>query len=70
MTPCCLLSFRNKNETETGLKNISALIDIIKPVDKVEEGEGAGEYYPRPSVDGVHVSEVWDFDFELRRSSP
>lgn len=53
-----------------GLKNISALVDVVKPVDYVEEGEGEGENNPRPSVDGVHVGQVWDFDFELRGSSP
>lgn len=51
-------------------KTISALIDVVKPVDDVEEGEAEGEYYPWPSVDGVHIRQVWDFDFELRRSSP
>lgn len=40
-------------------------MNIIKPVDEVEEGEGRGEYNPWPSVDGIHISEVWDFDFEL-----
>lgn len=29
-----------------GLTNISALIDVVKPVDQVEEGEAEGEYYP------------------------
>ena len=33
-------------ETDSGLKNISALIDIVKPVDYVEEAEAEGEYYP------------------------
>lgn len=52
-----------------GLKKHSALMDVIEPVDEVEEGEGRREYNPRTSVDGVHVGEVRDFDFELRGSS-
>lgn len=38
-------SFTQK--TDMGYKKtISALIDVVKPVDDVEEGEAEGEYYP------------------------
>lgn len=47
-----------------------ALVDIVKPVDDIKETEGEGEYYPWPSVDGVHIGQVGDFDFELTGTSP
>lgn len=29
-----------------GLENVGALVDVVKPVDDIEEAEGEGEYYP------------------------
>lgn len=46
-----------------------ASVDVVKPVDDIKEGEGEGEYYPWPSVDGVDIGQVRDFDFELRGTS-
>lgn len=48
----------------------ATLVDIIKPVDQIEEGEGDGEDDPGPLVYGVDVCEVWDLDFELRGPPP
>ena len=36
----------HKKQTWVTKKTISALIDVVKPVDDVEEGEAEGEYYP------------------------
>lgn len=49
---------------------IAALVDIIKPVDQIEEGEGDGEDYPGPLVYGVDICEVRDLDFELGGPPP
>lgn len=49
--------------------DIRSLIHVVQPVDQVEKGECGGKYYPWPSIDGVHVCEVRNFDFELRRTS-
>lgn len=45
------------------------LIHIVKPVDEIEKGKNGGEYYPWPSIDGVDVRKIWDFDFQLWRAS-
>ena len=41
------------------------LVDVIQPVDEVEQREGEREDDPRPPVDGVDVREVGDLDLEL-----
>lgn len=46
------------------------LVDVVKPVDDVEEGEDGWEDDPRPFVNGVHVSQVGDVDLQLRRAPP
>lgn len=40
--------------------------DVIEPIDKVEKWEDGGEDDPWPPVDGVHIRQIGDFDFELR----
>lgn len=45
------------------------LVDVVQPVDDVEKREGEGKYYPWPSVDGIDVGQVWDFNLELRGAS-
>lgn len=52
--------WRGKNPID-----ISGLIHVIQPVDQVEKRESCGKYYPWPSIDGVHVCKVRDFNFEL-----
>lgn len=41
----------------------SSLVDIVKPVNDVEEGKHCWEDHPRPFVNRVYVSQVWDVDF-------
>lgn len=43
----------------------AALVDIIKPVDQIEEGEGDWEDDPGPLVYGIDICEIRDLDFEL-----
>lgn len=45
------------------------LIHVVKPVDEIEKGKNCGENYPWPSIDGVDVCKIWDFDFQLWRAS-
>lgn len=45
------------------------LMDIVEPVDHVEEGEDSGEDHPGPLVDRVHIGQVWDVHLELRGPS-
>ena len=45
-------------------------VDIVQPIDDVEEGEDCGEDYPRPLVDGVDVGQVGDVDLELGGPPP
>lgn len=44
--------------------------DVVEPVDEVEEGENRREDDSWPAVDGVHIRQIGDFDFELRGSPP
>lgn len=60
------VAFKNNSKR---WENIDASVDVVKPVDDIKEGEGEREYYSWPSVDGVHISQVGDFDFELRGAS-
>lgn len=46
------------------------LMDIVKPVNYVEEGKHGGEDHSRPLVDGVDVRQVRYVHLELRSSSP
>lgn len=46
------------------------LMDVVEPVDNVEEGEDGGEDHPGPLVDRVHVGQVWDVHLELGGPSP
>lgn len=46
------------------------LMDVVEPVDDVEEGEDGGEDHPGPLVDRVHVGQVWDVHLELGGPSP
>lgn len=34
------------SKTTRGVGDVDTLVDVVKPVDDVEEGEGEGEYYP------------------------
>lgn len=45
------------------------LVHIIKPIDDVEEGEDYGEEYAGPPIDGIHISQVGDGDFQLGGTS-
>lgn len=45
-------------------------MDVVHPVDQVEEGKGDGEDDAGPLVYGVDIRQVWDLDFELRRPPP
>lgn len=47
-----------------------SLMDVVKPVDHVEEGEDSGEDHPGPLVNRVHVRQVWDVHLELGSPSP
>lgn len=46
------------------------LMDVIEPVDDVEEGEDGREDHPGPLIDRVHVRQVWDIHLELGGPSP
>lgn len=46
------------------------LMDIVEPVDDVEEREDGGEDHPGPLIDWVHVGQVWDVHLQLRGPSP
>lgn len=48
----------------------TTLVDIVKPVDQVEEGECNWEDDAGPFVYGIDICEVGDLDFELRGPSP
>lgn len=48
----------------------ATLVDIVKPVDEVEEGECDWENNTGPLVDGVDIREVRYLDFELRGPPP
>lgn len=39
---------------------------IVKPINDVKKRKGDGEKHSGPLVYGIHVSQVGDFDFELR----
>lgn len=45
-------------------------MDVVEPVDQVEEGKGDREDHPGPLVDGVDVGQVGDLDLELRGPPP
>lgn len=45
-------------------------MDVVEPVDHVEEGEDGGEDHPGPLIDRVHVGQVRDVYLELRGPSP
>lgn len=42
------------------LKSFFLLVDIVKPVNDVEEGKDGWEDHPRPFVNRVYISQVWD----------
>lgn len=44
---------------------VCSLIHIIKPIDQIKERKSCGEDNPWPSVDGVDVCQIRDFDFQL-----
>lgn len=39
---------------------------IVKPINDVKKRKGDGEEHSGPLVYGIHISQVGDFDFELR----
>lgn len=51
------------------LKNVSTKetvqSDIVEPINKVEQWENRREDNPWPPVNGVHIRQIRDFDFEL-----
>lgn len=55
-----------KIKTTTHISNKTVQSDIVEPVDEVEQWENGGEDDPWPAIDGVHIRQVGDFDFELR----
>lgn len=46
--------------------NKTAQSDIVEPVDEVEQWENGGKNDPWPAVNGIHIRQIRDFDFELR----
>lgn len=48
----------------------TGLMDVVKPVNYVEEGKHGGEDHSRPLVDGVDVRQVRYVHLELRSPSP
>lgn len=42
---------------------------IVKPINDVKKRKGDGEEHSGPLVYGIDISQVGDFDFELRRAS-
>lgn len=65
---CCKIHCKKCKGGEKDAR-VRGLIHVVKPVDEIEKGKHGGEYYPWPSIDGVDVCEIWDFDFQLRRAS-
>jgi hypothetical protein len=47
-----------------------SLVHIIKPIDDVEEGKHHREENAGPPINGIHISQVGDGDFQLRGTSP
>lgn len=62
---------KKKNQTSNN-KHLNKTVqsDIVEPVDEVEQWENRREYDPWPAVDGIHIRQVGDFDFELRGPPP
>lgn len=46
------------------------LMNVVEPVDHIEEGEDRREDHPGPLINRVHVRKVWDVHLELRGPSP
>lgn len=44
--------------------------DVVEPIDKVEQWENGREDDPWPPINGVHIRQIRDFDFELRGPPP
>lgn len=42
------------------------LVNIVKPINDVKKRKGDREKHSGPLVYGIHISQVGDFDFELR----
>lgn len=62
---CIFFTFPYRSPPQTGHVAPLALMDIIEPVDDIEEGEDGGEDHPGPLIDRVHVRQVWDVYLEL-----
>lgn len=56
--------------TEVAQRIPPALMNVVEPVDHVEEGEDGGEDHPGPLIDGVHIGQVWDVHLKLGGPSP
>lgn len=63
---------QNEKKSTNNNKHLNKTVhsDIVEPVDEVEQWENGGEDDPWPAVDGVHIRQVGDFDFELRGPPP
>lgn len=59
---------QKQRQTNTSTKMVQS--DVVEPVDEVEQWENGGEDDSGPAVDGVHIRQVWDFNFELGGPSP
>jgi len=57
-----------KLNNQTNNKTVQS--DIVQPVDEVKQREHWRKDDAWPAVNGIHIRQVWDFDFELRGSSP
>lgn len=60
-----------KNESNNN-KHVNETVqsDVVEPVDEVEQWENGREDDPGPAVDGVHIRQIGDFNFELRGPPP
>lgn len=56
------------NHTLKKKKHVNKTVrsDVVEPVDEVEQREDRREDDSWPAVDGVHIRQIGDFDFELR----
>lgn len=63
------VKWKKCKDWEKDTHSTCGLIHVVKPVDEIEKGKDGGENYPWPSIDGVDVCKIWDFDFQLWRAS-
>lgn len=62
------MKWKSKSNNDERQKQIWS--DVVEPVNEVEQRKNGREDDARPPVDGVHVRQVGDFNFELGGPPP